>query len=1204
MTSTTIADLFDRPISRQINGVIKADQDDAKSVWQELDEYVITQELDRYMRQFLSAYLAPETLARSGDAACSNGVWVSGFFGSGKSHFIKIISYLLENRAVEQNGTMKTALDFFKSKVVDPMFSADIDRATRIPTDVVLFNVDSKASSNDERAILQVFIRVFNEKLGYCADFPYIADMERFLERKGKYEEFKAAFEKKAGSPWVVERSAIRFHEDALIEAVAEVLGKPRSDAGDWLDKYEANFQPTPENFANWVAEYLARKGPDHRIVFLADEIGAFIGKNGKMMLNLQTITENLGTVCKGGAWVVVTSQANMEAILGEMRHAVEDDFSKIQGRFKARLSLSGSHADEVIQRRILAKKDELKPELKARYDTNGEILRHQVTFRDNRMTLRSYDGEEDFIRHYPFVPYQFQLVQKIFDASRTHGMTGAHLAKGERSMLDAFQTAAILNASKAVGALIPLHFFYPAIESFLEDIVRRAINGVVSNPALEPFDAEVLKTLFLIRYVDEISGNVDNLVTLFLDRIDADRVALRNKITASLKRLESETLVSRNGENFFFLTDEERDIGKEIKAVRLAPGEEKRLLGDLVFDDTLRCVDRGLFNYKVINSDLDVVRFVDGSPRSGPKDKAIPLKIVTPLADDYADFADASITMRSHDEVLVVLDNDNDLARDVYDYLKVEKYATQKMDGTQSESVKRIVRTRQHENSERRKRLNQSMESLIRNARVYVNGRRLDPKATTADAIVGEALDYYIANTFKKIGLLAHLSDDPIRDARVILTTSDDTLDLKDEDPNKAALNEVLDHIGLIERQSKQAVIFDIAEHFNKRPYGWGQRETVLLVVKLFRQGSADILMNSERLDRGQLSSEIDGANKWRKLVIQRRKMLDETTLHGARQLAKDVFGRMPGVGEDAIAEDIRLNLTNWQNDLKTWGALADDGELPGKATVATIQGIIAPIMQKRGSYELIEAFVAAKSELSGVFEDYEDLSDFHSSQKQAWYAMRKAVKEFAINEKEIEKDDAAARALASIKEILTLEAPYSRVREGSALIATVAEANRVLLEKRREHAFGIIDPLIAKIQTELDSVSAEAELRNRSLYPIQNIRKRIETTPSVSAIFMAQTEARDAYDDAFEVIAKAVKLAKERVKTAEPVGIGSQPQTPSGGFSETPVFRPRLVVQPSKLVSAGGYIESQAQVDDFIDRLRARLLEAVSKNERVEIR
>lgn len=229
-----------------------------------------------------------------------------------------------------------------------------------------------------------------------------------------------------------------------------------------------------------------------------------------------------------------------MDAIIGDLRSSRANDFSKIQGRFRTRFSLSGAHANEVIQERLLKKKtDEIKGDLKALYAGKADVLRNQMTFRETGMTFKAYAGDEDFAAVYPFVPYQFQLVQKVFDASRAHGATGAHLAKGERSMLDAFQTAAMAVSEEQVGRLVPFYRFYPAIESFLEDIVRRAIKSVDDNPSLEPFDSDVLKTLFLIRYVDEIKGNVDNLVTLF---IDEDKLELRRKIEASLARLEKET--------------------------------------------------------------------------------------------------------------------------------------------------------------------------------------------------------------------------------------------------------------------------------------------------------------------------------------------------------------------------------------------------------------------------------------------------------------------------------------------------------------------------------------------------------------------------------------------------------------------------------------------------------------------------------------
>jgi hypothetical protein len=122
-------------------------------------------------------------------------VWVSGSFGSGKSHFIKILSYLLENiEAVNpKDGSTKRAAQFFdEHKIKDAMLLADVQRAVRGSSDVILFNIDAKADSKDERdVILQVFLRVFNEKLGYSGDAPHVAEMERHLVSKGAYETSK-----------------------------------------------------------------------------------------------------------------------------------------------------------------------------------------------------------------------------------------------------------------------------------------------------------------------------------------------------------------------------------------------------------------------------------------------------------------------------------------------------------------------------------------------------------------------------------------------------------------------------------------------------------------------------------------------------------------------------------------------------------------------------------------------------------------------------------------------------------------------------------------------------------------------------------------------------------------------------------------------------------------------------------------------------
>ncbi len=142
-----IKELFKKEIGRPINGVVKADQLDESTIWQELDEFVVTRELDQHLRKFFSTYT--ESMGQSKDADLSGkiGVWISGFFGSGKSHFIKILSYLLQNKEHHHDGQSKQAVDFFESKIQDAMLFADVKRAVASNTDVILFNIDSKAEA-------------------------------------------------------------------------------------------------------------------------------------------------------------------------------------------------------------------------------------------------------------------------------------------------------------------------------------------------------------------------------------------------------------------------------------------------------------------------------------------------------------------------------------------------------------------------------------------------------------------------------------------------------------------------------------------------------------------------------------------------------------------------------------------------------------------------------------------------------------------------------------------------------------------------------------------------------------------------------------------------------------------------------------------------------------------------------------------------
>ena len=125
-------------------------------------------------------------------------------------------------------------------------------------------------------------------------------------------------------------------------------------------------------------------------------------------------------------------------------------------------------------------------PDLEAEYARQGDILKNQLSFKDAGTTFPQFRDADDFVRNYPFAPYQFKLLQKIFESIRKAGATGLHLAQGERSLLDAFQHAGKSVSDKEVGILVPLYCFYPSIESFLDTTVKRTIDNARDNAILE----------------------------------------------------------------------------------------------------------------------------------------------------------------------------------------------------------------------------------------------------------------------------------------------------------------------------------------------------------------------------------------------------------------------------------------------------------------------------------------------------------------------------------------------------------------------------------------------------------------------------------------------------------------------------------------------------------------------------------------------
>lgn len=438
-SAISFKELFSKDIDRNINGVIKAN--DEKNLDDEVNEYVLTEEICRNLAEFLDAYNDPSNHEQ-------NGAWISGFFGSGKSHLLKMLSHILGEVPAElvDKGNKPTMsreqiVRAFMGKAEsqdDQMLAGQLEKTLTIPATSILFNIDQKADkSNASDALLYAFVRVFDEARGFYGKNPFVAKFERDLANNGYLDDFKQAFEHAAGKPWSEGRDEAVLWDDEICEAYATVTGKPEQDS--IIQRYEDTYTMTVGDFADDVNAWLSHQESNRRILFLVDEVGQFIGENRELMLSLQSIAEDLAVKTNGRAWVVVTSQEDMDTIVGDRTKQQSYDFSKIQGRFSIKLKLNSADVVEVIQKRLLTKKPEYESVMNELWDEQNANLRTMFEFtrETSKFSSNKAYGKDDFIASYPFVNYEFELFQNVLrEMSRYNMFSGRHASVGERSML------------------------------------------------------------------------------------------------------------------------------------------------------------------------------------------------------------------------------------------------------------------------------------------------------------------------------------------------------------------------------------------------------------------------------------------------------------------------------------------------------------------------------------------------------------------------------------------------------------------------------------------------------------------------------------------------------------------------------------------------------------------------------------------------
>lgn len=1172
-----IKEMFKDNIDRKINGVVQVEQEQEQVVEQEVKEYVVTSELKKHYAKFFNEY------SESFDTPTDNvGVWITGFFGSGKSHFLKMLSYLLENKEIGGKRTV----DYFEEKFDDPLAFMNVRKCVQVPTETILFNIESKNSfTKDDTCVLKIFYKVFYDHIGLYGSDLKLAKLEQFIIKQGKMEEFKEVFEEINGESWETTRPDYSFFETDVVDALVQSGVMNETNAQHWFDNAEIT-NTSPEQFVKEVKEYVDSKPKGFRLLFMADEVGQFVGESSGMLLNLQTIIELLGSRCRGQVWVMATGQEALDDMAIKLR---QDEFSRIMARFAIRLSLTSSSVGEVIEKRLLTKTDDARVILDDVYDRNENVLSNLYTFDSEVKDLKGFTSKDEFDRVFPFVPYQFTIMQKVFNEIRKHGHAGKHQSSGERSMLNGFQESAQRIENENELMLVPMYAFYDTLHSFLDtsvrSVVERAEKAANNGDGLTMDDVNLLKLLYLVRYIDDIKSNVTNLIILMADSINTDKIELKRQVEESLNRLQKQNYIARNGEIYQFLTDEEQDIAREISNQSIEAANVIGQVCKIIFDD-IYTTKKYRYTKNNYNYDFDFIKSVDGQ-NHGNSNGEMKLKFVTEANEDASELR---LLAESKDQVAIcVLSKEYSIFNDIENALKIEKYIRQKNISQLPESTQNIINTRQKEAQRLKKESKDNISEAIIHGKFYIDGEVVNISGTAVKTILDKVLETLVDRTYSYITEI----DEPINtdaDIRGILNGS---VGMQGMEGNQTACDTVYKFLEAQAMLKMPISMADIQSRYQSIPYGWKEIDIAGVIARLIqaqritvKHSGQTIQPNDYRLvEFLRKKTEIGLTN------ISIRETIPAKKIKLVRDILKEYFDVMDVPSdEDGLVAYITRSFNSEKSELEYMQKQNDSSMHPGVNEIKEALSYVNKVLlAQNDNMALINTICDLEDDLLDSKDAMRDVENFYKSQIKLYDSAFSIRHDVLQNEKDYLYDIPAVKeAIDKITDITKISNNfrYNRIPELNDCISIIQdERNKVLVSKKTE-VIELIDLCINEVEIK---AGTNEKLQNalQNAKTQFNIKKdevnRLNSLVALDAKKNTITNLKDG------IINKMDAILNQKETT--------QPSTPKQKTKRVRQLQRAVVFNQVNLTSV-------EDVDRYLANIKNRLLSYINDDEEIQIK
>jgi len=536
---TKIADLLDHDFSRSIEEIIKVNNDDSDSVYTELTEYVATPRIRAEYERLFAAMAAAPASPNEGV-----GVWISGFFGSGKSSFAKNLGYVLANGTVKE----ESASALFLKQVDSPRVSQYVDYLNQaVPYEVFMFDVqvDLSVQTSTEQ-IAEVMYRVLLRGLKYAEDYD-LAELEIELEKEKRKEKnldrFRELCSQEYGEDWgKVRKGSQKYAKASALLHLLDARTYPSAET--WLESLRLSRQArhlTVKDIVERSFDLCELRCHGKAFAFIVDEMGQYVARSAERLENLRAIVEQFGRESlnrlkskriPGPAWIIVTAQEKLQDVYDYLATG-RIDLPKLQDRFKYQIDLSPEDIRQVATRRVLRKKTSQEYILRDLYKTSGPALIQSV--RLDRSSRKTEFDEEEFVQFYPYLPHLIDLSIDIMTGIRLQPNAPKHLGGSNRTIIKQSFEMLVSDrtrlADQAVGALVSIDKIYELVEGNIpsekqKDIldIRQRFDDDQANPGMA---SRVAKAICLMEFAKrDLPRTTKNIAALLVRNVTERRVS------------------------------------------------------------------------------------------------------------------------------------------------------------------------------------------------------------------------------------------------------------------------------------------------------------------------------------------------------------------------------------------------------------------------------------------------------------------------------------------------------------------------------------------------------------------------------------------------------------------------------------------------------------------------------------------------------